>query len=529
MRLRNLFEAVGGTGLKLGQQLAVRIDFLPWEVCQELGKLMDSAPPIALEVVRDQIEATVGGPLETVFQTFDPEPIGSASIAVVWRATLHSGEHVAVKVRRPDVTNTIEADLRLMDWVTLVVEHFTLVRAGFFRNLRAEFRAMFEAELDFVLEANFQEMFRRLVKRDKLRWVSAPAVHANLSSADVLTTRFIEGYSCLELLERVELRDEVFAADLERDGIVLAKLGRRVFELAHWMRGESFFFHADPHPGNVIVQPGGHIVMLDFGACGFSSATQGSIEFEISRSSILEDLDHATTAVIASTAPLPAIDIQAFHRRARRVIWTRQVDLASPDAEWWENTTASMWLAFIDAAKEFNIPVNVDTLRMVRSLLLYDTLAMRLDPTLDIETFYGGYLKRAQKRSRRRQERDAHRNRVDPALEALVNAHEIRGLVEKGTFLGTQFFRTLPVDVQSRLQHGSYFAATALRLVYRAAVLLAITLVVVTVLGSSNSIWQAVDAAWPVLTHPLVVVVLSLSLWLTTLGLQQRLAEKDVG
>jgi len=160
VRVREIFESMGGTGIKMGQQLAVRVDVLPFEVCQELGTLMDSVPPFPTAYAIKRIEQISGRSLSEVFQEFIEEPIGAASVACVFKARLASGEWVAVKVQRPKVGQQFMADLRVVGWVTWMMEVLTVVRAGFFKNFRLELSEMFLDELDFYKEANCTTLFR---------------------------------------------------------------------------------------------------------------------------------------------------------------------------------------------------------------------------------------------------------------------------------------------------------------------------------------------------------------------------------
>ena len=126
IRLRQIFEATGPSFTKLGQQLSMRADLLPYAYCSELGKMLDRVPAMpSLEAIAI-IERNLKRPLSEVFEIFDPEPIGSASLACVYQAKLRTGERVAVKVRRPGIGPTIAADLRALNWLFVIAETLTL-------------------------------------------------------------------------------------------------------------------------------------------------------------------------------------------------------------------------------------------------------------------------------------------------------------------------------------------------------------------------------------------------------------------
>src|SRR5258707_7125380 len=159
VRLRQMFERAGGTLIKIGQQMSIRLDLLPLRTCEELALMLDSVPPFPTDQAIEVIERTTGQKLETIFSAFDPVPIGSASIAWGYQAVLRdSGDKVAVKVRRPGIWKVFEADFRVLDWLTRFAELLTLTRPGYAENLRIEFRNVLSSELDFRREARYQEL-----------------------------------------------------------------------------------------------------------------------------------------------------------------------------------------------------------------------------------------------------------------------------------------------------------------------------------------------------------------------------------
>lgn len=527
IRLREFFERLGAIAIKIGQQLAVRVDFLSPEVCNELGRLMDHAPAFPLEVAIERIEATLGRPVGEVFHHIDPEPIGSASISVVWRGELLDGTAVAIKVRRPGVAELFAADLALIDLFTSMAESMTAVRAGFFKNFRFELRDMLMNELDFSQEADYQSLFRRMVKRDRMRWVTAPRVFGELSGSEVMVSEYAAGFPCIDLLAAVEGNDEAKLQELTGAGIDPKKVGNRVLDLGFWMRLESFFFHADPHPGNIFVLPGNKLIMLDFGSCGIASFKQRVCEFEIGRRLTQRDIGGAANVALASLAPIPDLDVERVRRMAWGAFWSRTIDIECGKAEWWERTTASVWLALFNSLAEFQLPINVDTLRQLRASLLTDTLAFRLNRDLDLNKAWERWIKKAIVRSNRRERKRARR---DERYQWPMRVNEFsrgREIVERGSFWGDRFVRELPREVARSMSRVSYAASLLLRFA-----LLSSMVVVLLILGGLLYDWlspatvQVTDLVVDVLTHPAGVVV---SLLLASLGLvkvQAKLAEK---
>ncbi|HEY5728955.1 MAG TPA: AarF/UbiB family protein, partial [Anaerolineales bacterium] len=131
VRFRVALERGGGTFVKLGQQLAMRVDLLPWAYCVELSKMLDRMKPFSTEEALQAVERTINRPWQEVFSVFDPNPVGSASLACVYQATLKNGSKVVVKVRRPGIKELFSADLQVLDWVTGLAEFLTILRPGY--------------------------------------------------------------------------------------------------------------------------------------------------------------------------------------------------------------------------------------------------------------------------------------------------------------------------------------------------------------------------------------------------------------
>lgn len=427
-RLRELFEMMGGTAIKLGQQLSARVDLLPFEVCGELGKLMDKVPPFPASYAIQRLEAVTGKRVEDIFVELDTKPIGAASVACVWQARLHSGERVAIKVRRPDVADKFACDLRAFDGYTHLAEILGLVRPGFFRNLRVELRMMFMEELDFNAEARYQSLFRQWVRDNDFTQFDAPRVYRELCADDVIVTAFAEGVPATEVVNAVETKDPVALAALTELNIDPVEVADNLAWLTWAGRSEGMFFHSDPHPGNIIIMPGDKVIMLDFGACGTMTRRNAA---SVDRSTVkmnLKDFYESTQASIALLMPLPQVDFKQFHHEAETGFYHFVKASSDPKAPWYERTTASLWITFLGSVRSHNIPVNLDTLRTIRASLLYDTLVFRLDEHLKL-TRFNDYWKerdgRVAKATAKRWQRGGLPARRDDAMARVERALEL--------------------------------------------------------------------------------------------------------
>jgi ubiquinone biosynthesis protein len=255
-RLRQMLDELGPTFVKFGQLLSTRPDVVPPDIVFELKGLQDQVTPFSFEEAEQVIQEDLGLTIEQLFLEFDETPIAAASIGQVHRAVLPNGRPVAVKVQRPEAPRQIEADLELMYQVARIVgERIDALEFIDTVALVDEFARTIRQELDYRLEARNAEQFHRnFVGHPHVR---VPRVYWSYSRTRVLT---------LELLEGVHLRD----LDLSRYTIEERKrLAYLIAEAWMHMIFRHGFFHADPHPSNIMVlEQSEHIGLIDFGMAG---------------------------------------------------------------------------------------------------------------------------------------------------------------------------------------------------------------------------------------------------------------------
>ncbi len=401
-RLKATITRVGGTFIKLGQQASVRVDLLPQAYTEALTSLLDQVDPFPTEQAIAAVERVTGRPLRETFAVFDPVPIGSASIACVYQAVLPTGERVAVKVRRPSVGRDIAADLRVLGWVFWMAERLTLVRPGFSAKVLAELRTTLFDELDFYKEARFQEIFRRRAGKARRKYFTAPKLFPELSGEDVIVEDYVSGVWLFELLTAVENGDAETLARLAELDIDPAEVARRLIWVSHWGLWDSVFFHGDPHPANIIVQRGNKLVFIDFGAMGSLHASRRASMREIFNLIEHEDLEGMARLSLTLLEPLPPIDTDEVIKAVEEVFWEALLAYRSKHSEWYERTTAQLWLGFFRVTSRFKIPMSYDTVRLIRATLLYDTLAARLDNDIDLPREYRRYRRDAGRDARAR-------------------------------------------------------------------------------------------------------------------------------
>ena len=251
--VRETFEELGLTFLKFGQVLAMRRDLLPGSYIKELELLHDQLPAQSFHAVRATIESELGAPLSNLFESFSETPLAAATIAQVHEATMHNGRHVAVKVQRPGLEEMISTDIAALTYlVTLGEKLFPRLLALDLPVMVREFANSLTRETDFSHEARSIILFRTALADVSDLWI--PDVVTEYSNGNVLTMEFSAG-------ERVDLYAELHPEAMPRSIKTLVRLMlQTIFE--------EGLFHADPHPGNVLVLPDGRLSLLDFGMTG---------------------------------------------------------------------------------------------------------------------------------------------------------------------------------------------------------------------------------------------------------------------
>ncbi len=404
VRLRRAFEKAGGTFVKLGQQLSMRVDFLPWAYTVELAKMLDQVPPFPLEQAIEAIERSTGQPLQETFAVFDPEPIGSASVANVYQAILKTGEKVAVKVRRPGIGEVFMADFKVMDWFLDLAEFMTLIRPGYTRNLRAEFQNTLLEELDFIQEAHFQDMFRRNAKKSGKKFFTAPKVYFELSNREVVVEGYTAGIWLWEIMAAVEQNNLQAWALMHQLNIEPKKVAERLLWVNYWGMQENLIFHADPHPANVIVGRNSKLTFIDFGSCGSFNRDQRTGLELMAVASGNQDPEGMARGSMKLIEPLPPLDVNQVFEEIEAE-FTRVLAIlknSRRQSEWWERTSVLQWITFFKYSRANKIPVAIHTLRMIRATLLYDTVAVRIHKEIDRFDEYLRFLKYREKRAKKR-------------------------------------------------------------------------------------------------------------------------------
>ncbi|MFN4082176.1 MAG: ABC1 kinase family protein [Bacteroidia bacterium] len=254
-RIRKALEELGPTYIKFGQILSNRADLLPQDLIDELEKLQDAVPGFEFSDVRRIIETDLNDKIENLFAWFNETPIASASMAQVHEARLHNGQKIVVKVQRPDIADIIDLDLQILSELAELAENnFEKLNRFEPVELVKSLKKSMNRELNFLLEANNMIQFSLMFK--DYDGVYIPKVYSHLSTRRVLCMEYING---IKVNNVTELRNHAYNLN------EIAEKGLYIYFEQIFRHG---IFHADPHPGNVLVMHGEKIALIDFGMVG---------------------------------------------------------------------------------------------------------------------------------------------------------------------------------------------------------------------------------------------------------------------
>jgi ubiquinone biosynthesis protein len=368
VRVRLVVEDLGPSFIKLGQLLSTRADLLPADVISELKRLQDNVPPTPFSEMQPEIEAELGGPLNELFSLFDQEPLASASIGQVYRALLKTDEGevaVVVKAQRPNVSHTIDRDIDLLYLFARALER-SIPEARAYTPVRLveEFDRAIRAELDFAQEADNAERFAQNFA--ELSTVRFPKVYRQYSSRKAITLGYFDGLNVFDAVAK--------GANAER-------IAKNAVQIVVKMIFEHGFFHADPHPGNILIlgRPEEPVLgLVDLGLVGRLSPRLRDRLVDLMIATGRRDPRALADALYALGRPTKKIDRVAFEadvtRLADKYLGRQLADVAFAD----------LIRDLSGAALRYGIETPAELLMVGKALMTVEGIARQLYPTLDV-------------------------------------------------------------------------------------------------------------------------------------------------
>jgi ubiquinone biosynthesis protein len=377
VRLRLFVESLGITYVKLGQFLASRFDVLPMEVCQELSRLFEAVPPMPFAEARAQIERELGGPLDRFFVRVDETCIGSASVAQVLRAETLDGEVVAVKVQRPGVREALEADLRNLRRIARLADWLGFGRRLSLAQFADEFAAYTLREIDQAMEGRTAER----VRRGGSPGVHVPRIRWDLTTPRLLTMEYIDGVSFSQINQLLE-QDR---ADRLAELLPGVDLNVALRDLAWATLHQLFvagFFHADPHPGNILIRRDGVVCLIDFGIFGWLDADRRETLSRYLEHITLGNIDQGYREYEKLVTFSPHTDVAAFRREVKAVLrGFHAATTASAASSLCDRHLGRYTDAVLRLLYAHHVSLDLNTLLYWRTLMVLDATTLRCRAT----------------------------------------------------------------------------------------------------------------------------------------------------
>ena len=290
-----ILQALGPTFVKVGQILSMRSEILPQAYCEALASLRSHANPMPYSTVLDTLEHEYGRNLAEIFDFIDRKPLGSASLAQVHYAKLISGESVAVKVQRPGVREMMAQDVAIIRSVVKIAMKISKESQLFdLKGVVEEIWTSFRMETDFLVEARNLQEFRQFT--DQFAYMDCPKVYMNLCTHKVVVMDYVQGIPLAH------------TSELQSEGYSLEEIGTKLVDNYASQILDRGFFHADPHPGNIIIR-GGQIVLIDMGIMGRLNAHTRSILKDIIFALAVQDSSSIEESILKLSPPSTAASI----------------------------------------------------------------------------------------------------------------------------------------------------------------------------------------------------------------------------
>lgn len=379
-KMRLVCEELGPTFIKFGQILSNRPDLIPFELVLEFEKLQDNVPPMPDDKVKEVVVSELKKDIDKLFAWFDPKPFASASMAQVHKVTLHTGKRVALKIQRPGIKEVIIEDIKVMYSIAEILENRIPSLKSFDPvGLVHNFENSILKELDFINESiNIQRFYNNLkLDNSPEQFAHAPRVYQDYTTEKVLAMEFMAGIK-IDRLEKLKTKGFDTKVIARRLSISFFK---QIFEYG--------FFHADPHPGNLLVLPNRHICYLDFGMMGtilprdikifgqlFTSITERNVK------QIIHSIQQLSDATVIKDMRTLEFDINEFVEK----YYVRDIH---------DNEMSTVLLELKDIIVAHGLKVPTYFYLFARALVTLEGVLEKLDPQLDQFEMVRPYLSRS--------------------------------------------------------------------------------------------------------------------------------------
>ena len=377
-RLREALETLGPIFVKFGQVLSTRRDLLPLDIADELARLQDQVPPFASDLALPEIRNSLGKSIEDIFVQFEKQPVASASVAQVHLGKLKDGTEVAVKVLRPGIEKDIAKDLRLLETAARLLERWPEARRLKPRKVVAEFARHLDDELDLMRESANAALLRRNFEGSPL--LAVPKVYWDYCAPRVMVMERMHGTPISQV------------RTLREKGVDIPALARAGVEIFFTQVFRDGFFHADMHPGNILVATEGELkgryVAVDFGIMGTLSESDKTYLARNFLAFFNRDYRRVAQAHLDAGWVPAGTRMDDFEAAIRAVC---EPVFAKPLKEIY---FGRLLLRLFQVSRRFNVEVQPQLVMLQKTLLNIEGLGRELDPELDLWQTAKPYLER---------------------------------------------------------------------------------------------------------------------------------------
>jgi ubiquinone biosynthesis protein len=375
VRIHLALEELGPTFVKLGQILSTRPDLIPPDYIKELQKLQDKVPPFAYDLVEQIIKKELGADIPKIFKSFEQKPFAAASLGQVHQAILENGDKAVVKVQRPDIEKVIETDLDILFHLARLTEkHIPASRLYDPVGIVEEFAKAIRLELDYGNEGRNAERFKKNFEDDKR--IYTPKIYWEFSSRRILTMELIEGIKINNLKELDKIG---------YDRKKIAENGAKAFMKQILIDG---FFHADPHPGNMLVMKDEIIGFMDFGM-------MGRLDEEIKEKCIdllIAILERNPNKIINEILNLGITSQEEIDTRSLKIDVREMLDQYY-DKSLKEIKLGELISQLVEVSIKYHIKMPAEFALLGKSLITIEGIGLELDPDFNLAEIAKPYAK----------------------------------------------------------------------------------------------------------------------------------------
>jgi ubiquinone biosynthesis protein len=398
IEVRQFLEKMGGMWIKVGQVLAMRTDIFALEFCSELSRLQDRSITFPAKRSLEIIEENLGRPISEVFESFQEAPFAAASLSQVHKARLReTGEWVVVKVQRPYALDYFHYDFRWLSFFARLLKLLGIMKHFRLDSMLEVIREMMEEELDYRHEASNMRRLKKVLQQHR---IMVPTVSLKYTTERILVMEYLDGVFMSDYVN-VHRNDPARAsAWLAENDIEPAKVARRLFQSVMRQLYEDLLFHADLHPGNIVLLKGNRLAFIDFGNCGRIDKKFAAQYEQYFRAMSEHALDKAADLLLLTMGKLPPMDVNGFKKQVIKIFEKQIARSYIQNLPYRERSMGSSSAELNQIMAEYKIEVNWDMLKMARAFESVDQNISVLNPDFNFTREMQKYQTKAKMRKK---------------------------------------------------------------------------------------------------------------------------------